>query len=195
MESDPFLLDSSMKRFTRTPLAKKVNLKTWDPHNPAFVAKSHHLLPRTSTRCSLGDHEPILDGMARALKPGGQLVLTELASTAPLDRSDPTVIRWSALEKRDPADVPVGIAVTRMLGRVGMDVRISEDISTRHMEQAMLGWRVMLRELRDRKPTRQEAVQMVAEAELWLLRRRWIRRDGRLRMMRWHGDEDRVPIV
>ena len=88
--------------------------------------------------------------------------------------------------------MPVGISVTRMLGRVGLDVRVSEDISTRHMEQAMLGWRVMLRELRDRKPTRQEAIQMVSEAELWLLRRRLIR-NGKLRMMRWHA-MSRVPI-
>jgi hypothetical protein len=181
-----------MKRFTRTPLAKKVNLKTWDPHNPAFVPKSHHHCLALDPLLT-GRPEPILDGMARALKPGGQLVLTELASTASLDRFDPTVSRWSALEHRDPADVPVGIAVTRMLGRVGLDVRIAEDISKRHMEQAMLGWRVLLRELRDRKPTPQEAAHLVSEAELWLLRRRLIRA-GRLRMMRWHA-MSRVPIV
>ncbi len=57
----------------------------------------------------------------------------------------------------------------------------------------MLGWRVMLRELRDRKPTRQEAIQMVSEAELWLLRRRLIR-NGKLRMMRWHA-MSRVPVT
>jgi SAM-dependent methyltransferase len=192
IESDPVLLDASLKRFTKTPLAKKVNLQTWDPHNPAFVAKSHHhclaLNPLLTAR-----PEPILDGLARALKPGGQLVLTELASTAPLDRLDPTVSRWAALEHRDPVDVPVGISVTRMLGRVGLDVRIAEDISKRHMEQAMLGWRVLLRELRERKPTRQEAAHLVSEAELWLLRRRLIRA-GRLRMMRWHA-MSRVPIV
>jgi SAM-dependent methyltransferase len=192
LENDPSLLASAQKLFTKTPLGKKVSVKAWDPKNPAFVAKSHHhcmaLEPLLGAR-----PEPILDGLARALKPGGQLVLTELTSVAPLDRLDPTVARWSALEHRDPAEVPVGVSVTRMLGRVGLDVRIAEDISARHMEQAMLGWRVMLRDLRDRKPTRQEAVQMVSEAELWLLRRRLIR-DGRLRVMRWHA-MSRVPIV
>jgi hypothetical protein len=49
----------------------------------------------------------------------------------------------------------------------------------------MLGWRVLMRDL-DRKPSAMEAAQLVAEAELWLLRRRLIR-DGRLRMMRWHA--------
>jgi hypothetical protein len=59
------------------------------------------------------------------------------------------------------------------------------------MEHAMLGWRIMLRDLRDQKPTPHEALQLVAEAELWLLRRRLIR-DGRLRMMRWQAIS-RVP--
>jgi hypothetical protein len=80
-----------------------------------------------------------------------------------------------------------------MLGRVGLDVRIAEDISPRHLEQALLGWRVMLQELRESKPNRQQAANLVAEAELWLLRRRMIR-DGRLRMMRWHAFS-RIPII
>ncbi len=85
------------------------------------------------------------------------------------------------------------VAVTRMMGRVGIDVRIAEDISQRHVEHAVLGWRVMLRELDDLKPSRQQAVQLVSEAELWLLRRRLIR-EGRLVMMRWHAIK-RTPIV
>jgi hypothetical protein len=82
--------------------------------------------------------------------------------------------------------VQASVAVTRMLGRVGLDVRVAEDISQRHVEQAILGWRLMTRDLADQKPTRQQAAELVREAELWLLRRRLIR-DGQLRMMRWHA--------
>ncbi len=191
MESDPSLLASACKLFTKTALGKKVTIKAWNPTNPDFVARSHHHCLALEALAGARP-EPILNGLAQVLKPGGQLVLTELTATAPLDRLDPTVIRWSALEARDPADMPVDISITRMLGRVGLDVRVAEDISTRHMEQAMLGWRVMLRELRNRRPTRQEAIQMISEAELWLLRRRLIR-NGKLRMMRWHA-MSRVPI-
>jgi hypothetical protein len=113
------------------------------------------------------------------------VVSTELAAPEALNSADPTVRRWGELERRDPADVLAPAAITRMLGRVGLDVRIAEDISDRHMEHAMLGWRVMLRDL-GRKPSRQEAIPMVAEAELWLLRRRLIK-EGKLRMMRWHA--------
>jgi SAM-dependent methyltransferase len=184
MEADPSLLAAAQALIRRTQLAKKVSIKAWDPANPDFETKSHHHCLALE---ALHDArpEPILDGLARALKPNGQLVLTELAAPEPLDHADPTVRRWAELEHRDPANLPAPVAVTRMLGRVGLDVRVAEDISQRHLEHAMLGWRVVLREL-DRKPSRQEAAQLVREAELWLLRRRLIQ-DGRLRLMRWHA--------
>jgi hypothetical protein len=183
MDSDPSLLAAARGLVTRSQ-AKKVTIKPWDPDKPAFVPKSHHhclaLEPLRGARA-----EPILDGLARALRPGGQMVITELASAKLLDPADDTVRRWAGLEKRDPAGVLPVASLTRMLGRIGLDVRIAEDMSQRYLEHAMLGWRSMLREL-GRKPSRQEAVQMVGEAELWLLRWRLIK-DGRLRMMRWHA--------
>ncbi|MDR3531123.1 MAG: class I SAM-dependent methyltransferase [Rhodopila sp.] len=185
MDVDPGLLAAARSLIARSHLGKKVSIKAWDPDHPVFDAKSHHhclaLEPLHGVQ-----PEPILDGLARALKPGGQLVLTELAAETPLNPHDPTVSRWGALERRDPAHVLPPVTVTRMLGRVGLDVRIAEDISHRHLEHAMLGWRVLMRDLRDRKPTRQEAARLVAEAELWLLRRRLVR-EGRLKMMRWHA--------
>jgi SAM-dependent methyltransferase len=185
METDASLLAASRGLINRAKLGKKVNIKAWDRDNPAFPANSHHhclaLEPLLDAQ-----PEPILDGLARALKPGGQLVLTEMTAELPLSSSDPLVRRWGVLEHRDPAAVLAPVAVSRMLGRVGLDVRVAEDISERHLEQAILGWRLMTRDLVDHKPDRQEAAELVREAELWLLRRRLIR-DGRLRMMRWHA--------
>lgn len=184
MDTDPALLTAAKGLIKRAQLTKKINIASWDPENPEFVERSHHhclaLEPFRGARA-----EPILHALARALKPGGQIVVTELAAPKPLDPNDHTVRRWAELEYRDPANLLAPVAITRMLGRIGLDVRIAEDMSRPHLEHALLGWRVMLRDL-GRKPSRQEAVPMVAEAELWLLRRRLIR-DGRLRMMRWHA--------
>ena len=184
MDNDPALLAAARGLVARAQLTKKVSIKAWDPDKPALVAKSHHHC--LALEPFHGAHpEPIIDALARALRPGGQMVITELTATKPLNPADLTVRRWAELEMRDPLEVPAPVSVSRMLGRVGLDVRIAEDISKRHMEQVMLGWRVMLRDL-GRKPSRQEAVPLIAEAELWLLRRRLIR-DGHLRMMRWHA--------
>ncbi|WP_158925017.1 class I SAM-dependent methyltransferase [Acidisphaera sp. S103] len=191
MDTDPSLLTAARVLIQRAQMTKKVSIKAWDPANPAFEAKTHHhclaLEPFQRAR-----PEPILDGLARVLKPGGQMVITGLTAPVPLDPADPTVRRWADLDHRDPTLMVAPISVTRMLGRVGLDVRVAEDMSQRHLDHAMLGWRVLLRDL-DRKPSRQEAVQLVREAELWLLLRRLIK-DGRLRMMRWHAISH-VPIV
>lgn len=193
LEHDPSLLASAVELARKAKLGKKVQIKAWDPEKPAFGTRSHHhclaLDPLVGTKS-----EPILDALARVLRPGGQLVLTELAAAAPLNAKDPNVSRWADLENRDPADIPISLSVTRMLGRVGLDVRVAENISARHMEQALIGWRVMLRELSDdRRPTKQEAIQLIREAELWLLRRRMIR-GGQMQMMRWHAIS-RVPVT
>jgi SAM-dependent methyltransferase len=192
LESDADLEVASIKIIRKAHLQKKITIKTWDPEKPEFEPRSHHHC--LALEPLLGPQpEQVLDGVARALRPGGQLVLTALATAATLDLTDPVVKRWAALERRDPSEIPAARALTRMLGRVGLDVRIAEDASVRHMDNAMLGWRVLLRDLRDNKPTRHQAVQLIAEAELWLLRRRLIR-GGKLRMMRWHAIS-RVPIV
>jgi SAM-dependent methyltransferase len=191
LETDPSLIAAATGLITKAQLTKKVTMKLWDPDHPAFAPRSHHhclaIEPFHNSR-----PEPILHGLASALRPGGQMVITELAAPEPLNLADDMVRRWGQLERRDPANVVAPVSVTRMLGRVGLDVRIAEDMSQRHLEHTMLGWRVMLRDL-GRKPTRQEAVPMVAEAELWLLRWRLIK-DGRLRMMRWHAIS-RTPVT
>jgi SAM-dependent methyltransferase len=191
MEIDPALLSAAQLLVKKAQLTKKVIIKSWDPDNPVFDSKTHHHC--LALEPFHGAHpEPIVVWLARALKTGGQMVITELTAEVPLNLADPGVQRWGELERRDPANVLAPVAVTRMLGRVGLDVRVVEDMSANHLEHALLGWRVMLREL-DSKPSRQEAVQLVREAELWLLRRRLIR-EGRLRMMRWHAISH-VPIV
>jgi SAM-dependent methyltransferase len=184
VDNDPALLAAAKALVAKAQLAKKITVRPWNPENPVFAPRSHnHCLALEPFH---GAHpEPILHALAQALRPGGQIVITALAAPVALNPADQTVRRWGELEHRDPANVPAPVAVTRMLGRVGMEVRIAEDMSQRHLEHAMVGWRVMLRDL-GRKPSRQEAVPMVAEAELWLLRRRLIR-EGRLRMMRWHA--------
>lgn len=192
LDHDPSLVAAARGFTSKAQLTTKIRIEAWAPSDPVFAPKSHHhclaLEPLNGAQ-----PEPILDGLARALRHGGQLVMTELTADTPLNVNDPTVARWAALERRDPFTLVSGLAITRMLARVGLDVRVAEDVSARHLEQAMLGWRVLLRDLEGARPPRQEAAQMVAEAELWLLRRR-LMRDGRLRMMRWHA-MSRLVIV
>jgi hypothetical protein len=113
-------------------------------------------------------------------------MLVELVADGPLDPTDRTVARWAELERRDPENVPAERTITRVLGRLGFDVRVTEDVSDRHMRQALFGWRAAVRTLADSQPSHAEMLLLVNEAELWLMRLRLFRR-GQLRLVRWHA--------
>ena len=185
LENEPELVDAAHLLIARAQLGRKVSMAPWQPDKPVFESRKYHhcvaLEPLIGVQA-----EPILDGLARALKPSGQLVMTDLVAEEKLDPGHPGLARWAALERRDPAGLQLPVAVTRMLGRVGMDVRIAEDISERHIGQVVQGWRMVVRDLRGTRPDRANAAQLVAEAERWLLRWRLVK-EGRLRMMRWHA--------
>ncbi len=184
VDTDPSLLASARGLISRSHLGKKVSIKAWRPDNPDLDTRAfHHCLALEPFRGARP--EPGLYAFTQALRPGGDLVITELTAPAPLDTEDTTVRRWAELEHRDPAGLLSAVSVTRMAHRIGLDIRLVEDISQRHLDQAMLGWRLFVRGL-DRKPDRQEAGLLMQEAELWLLRRRLIR-DGRLQFSRWHA--------
>jgi hypothetical protein len=184
-EADTDLIDAAQVRIGRTKLGKRAQVESWDPADPGLARHYyHHGLALEPLRgCQ---PEPTLAAIAAAIKPGGQLMMVELVADTPLDPSDPDVARWAELERRHPETLPTEIAITRVLGRLGFDVRIVEDISRRHMDQALLGWRTQVRDLEDLRPNRRKAALIVNEAELWLVRMRLFRA-GRLRLVRWHS--------
>jgi hypothetical protein len=113
-------------------------------------------------------------------------MMTEIVANTPLDPADPTVAAWARLERRDPKFLPTEVQITRILGRLRLDVRVVEDVSERYVHSALMGWRSVLRTMNDVRPTRREAMQSIQEAELWMIRLRLFQR-GSLRLVRWHG--------
>lgn len=184
-EADPTLVDAAQARIGRSKLGKRAQVDPWNPAEPDLARNFYHhslaLEPLRGVK-----PEPTLAAIAAAIKPGGQLMMTEIVADAPLDPNDPDVARWALLEHRDPTALSTEVAITRVLGRLGFDVRIVEDISRRHMEQALLGWRTQVRDMQEIRPSRRQAALIVGEAELWLVRIRLFRA-GRLRLIRWHA--------
>jgi SAM-dependent methyltransferase len=191
-ESDLSLVAAAQSLAKRANLGRKATIKAWNPRKPDFPPKSHnYVLAMDPLHGAPAD--PVLHSLAEAVRPGGHLVMTELTAPAQLDPADRTVRRWAKLEKRDPEAVVPAAAVGKALKRIGLDVRIAEDTSQRELDQAMTGWRDLVRDLGDNKPSPMTAAFMVAEAELWLLRRK-LMQEGKLKTMRWHAIK-RVQIV
>ena len=183
-EANPCLAALANERSQRAGLGRRAQVELWDPTAPKFPAHYYHhgmaIEPLRGAR-----PEPMLAAISVALKPAGQLVLVETVADLPLDPADPTVAAWARLDHR-PAAASSELAITRVLGRLGFDVRIVEDISRRHMHQAILGWRGAVRAMADGHPTTRQVALVVHEAELWMARFR-LMRAGKLRLVRWHA--------
>ena len=184
-EADPELANLAAERVIHAKLGRRAQIDGWDPSAPEFAPHYfHHGLALEPLRGA--QPEPMLAALSLALKPGGQLSLVELTADTPLDGSDPTIARWARLEGRKPSSLPTEVTITRILGRLGFDVRIVEDISQRHMAQTLLGWRTTVRDLEGNRPSKRAASLLIGEAEMWLLRMRLFR-SRKLRLIRWHA--------
>ena len=190
-EADPTLAMLASERRARSGLGKRVEIKTWDPKEPSFSRRSyHHAMALEALRgAQIG---AVLVAIYRALPAGSQLVMVDLVADTPLSGEDPAVAAWCALDER-PATIPSERAITGALGRLGFDVRVAEDISLRHMQQALRGWHRLLRAMQANKPSPAVARAIVQEAELWL-RRLALMRARRIRLVRWHAIRGNAPM-
>ncbi len=183
-EANPRLLDLANERSRCAGLGRRAQVEPWDPRSPKFPRRYfHHGMAIDALRVT--QPEPLLAAVAKALKPGGQLVLLDTVSDQPLDAGDPGAATWFRLEHRG-AQVPTELAITEALARLAFDVRIVEDVSQRSMQDAVRGWQVAVGALATAPPTRRQLAIVVREAELWLARFR-LMRQGRLRLVRWHA--------
>lgn len=184
-ETDATLAAIGSERSIRTGLGRRAQIETWRPDSPEFGRSYyHHGLALEPLRD--GNFESVLTAIAGALKPGGQLTLVETTADTPLDPQDCSVAGWARLDHRDPANLPSQAAVTRMLGRLGFEIRIVEDVSHRHIQQALFGWRQVVGGLEQLRPNARQAGPLVNEAELWLLQLRLFGAQ-KLRRIRWYA--------
>jgi len=137
-ESDPDLESLAARRLHRAgaALAKRATVAGWNPHAPHFRPRAaHHALALEAIRDATA--EPILAAIAAGLKPHGQVVVVETVAAIPPDPADPAFAAWFRLEGRAPR-LPAPETITRALTRLGFDVRITEDLSARHIRLTLL---------------------------------------------------------
>jgi hypothetical protein len=163
----------------------RITIGAWDRDAPEFRPRSaNHALALEALRGT--PPARLIESLAAALRPNGQIVLTDLVCEDPPDDSDREFAAWCRLDGRLPA-LPRPATVTETLQRLGFDVRVVEDMSDRHITQTLGGWREAVRTMAaGPRPAPAAAGAFVTEAELWLLRIRLMRRLG-VRLVRWHA--------
>ncbi len=190
-EADPALAEVAAWRLPRAGkvVAKRATVVPWDPRAPVFRRRAfNHALALEALRGAPGRPVPVpelLLALAGALRPGGQFVMVDVVATARLNPEDPMVMSWAEVEGRTP-NLLTEAALTAALAELGFDVRVTEDISARHMRLAVQGWKRLVRDLSVARPDRLRAAAVVAEAEAWMRRLR-LMHVGQIRLVRWHA--------
>jgi len=188
-EADPALVAVASWRLARAgkPVAKRAAVVPWDPQDPVFCRRGFdHALALEALRGAPGRPVPVAElllALAGALRPGGHLVLVDLVATGRLDATDPMVRSWAEVEGRT-GDLPTEAGLTAALAELRFDVRVTEDISARHMRLAVQGWNRLVRGLAAAHPAPARAAAVVAEAEVWI-RRLKLMHAGQIRLVRW----------
>ncbi len=184
-EADPELRAVAAQRRPALDPRNRITVEGWDRADPQFRSRSaNYAFALEALRGTRPD--PLLESLAGALRPNGQIVLTELVCDAPPSERDREFAAWCRLENRLP-ELPSSSDVTGALERLRFDVRVVEDMSDRHVSQTLGGWREAVRNMAaGPRPAATTAAAFVTEAELWLLRIRLMRRLS-VKLMRWHA--------
>ena len=184
-EADPQLVAVAAARRPALDPRGRITVDVLDRSAPRFRSRSAN--SAMSLEALRGYKPgPLLESIAGALRPQGQIVLTELVSDVPPSEKDREFAAWCRLENRLP-ELPRSDELTKTLQRLRFDVRVVEDMSDRHITQTLGGWRDAVKAMAEGpRPAAQTAAAFVTEAELWLLRIRLMRRLG-VRLMRWHA--------
>jgi hypothetical protein len=185
-EADPALAKAALAHVQERKLTERVTVQGWNPQSPALPrGAAHHALalePLARMASAEVGAAVLFAGIAGALHRGGQMVLMELVR-APGPPGAGLLVWQVSAGRRSP---PRAARVEAAIAASGFDLRIAEDITERHVQAALRGWRELAARLRSARPGNAALATLVGEAEQWLLRVRLLH-SGQLRLMRWHA--------
>jgi len=184
-ECDPDLAARGAALSAKLKLERKAELRVLDPASPAIRHNFFHHALCLEGMWRHADKQALLAALVAGVKPSGQLVLTDLVLGDVMPNDGKAFATWAACERAEP-HLAGERALTALMARQGLDVRIVEDITGRHVTQTLASWTAFVRELARDRPAPAFAARVVEEAER-CLRRLDLMRSGRLRLVRWHA--------
>jgi cyclopropane fatty-acyl-phospholipid synthase-like methyltransferase len=184
-EIDPDLAEAAQALSEKHKLEKKAEIRHLDLGDPRIRKGYYHHALALEALWRIPDKAPVLSALIAGVKPQGQVVLTDLTLGTPSPSAQRAFNAWAQLEGVAPCLIGEK-GLTALLAKEGLDIRICEDITARHIQQTTSAWASFVEELKRDRPARPFATQVVAEAER-CLRRLDLMRAGRLRLLRWHA--------
>ena len=184
-EADSDLALAAQEISVRQKVEKKAEIRQLDPADPQIRKGYYHHALALEALWRIPDKAPVIAALVAGVKPQGQVVLTDLALGTPSPSAERAFSAWSRREGVAPC-LAGEKAMTGLLAREGLEVRICEEITQRHIGQSVAAWAAFVEELKRDRPARPFAAEIVNEAER-CQRRIELLRAGRLRLLRWHA--------
>ena len=166
---------------------RRATVLPWQPEAPAFRKQYHHHALALEPTAGGGSLATLLPALATALKPDAQLVLLDIVSGPAAAAHRPALDRWLTLEGR-AGQPPSREAAEAAIQSAGFQLHVAEDAGPRQCAAVTEGWARLIGGMRGQpqRTPRSEALALITEAELWLLRHRLLTA-GAIGLFRWHA--------
>ena len=182
-EADPELQEAGMQRSVDAGLEKRAPVIPFDPKAPDFD-KRYDAVFSKEWLFGNENRESILTGIKECTKKPGHLVFTDYL-LAEGGGNDAALAGWRSREPSVPEPWPVSKMLS-VLGSLGFDVRIADDITDKHVHEIVTAWDQVSSALNRQKTDAVTAQLLMDEGDLWLHRVAAMQSGG-LRLYRFHA--------
>ena len=184
MEASPFLARQGMQYSEMGGLAKKAPIQHFVPEILDLPPKKYDAICIRNIFAGLADKQPLLNTAARALRPGGCLLISDFAISQ-LDANSPAFRSWADGEETPQRLCTLEDFRTRCTG-LGLDLRVVEDMTPEFRELVVKGWANLAEVMQGKSLDPEEAKGLARELQLWQ-RRLAAFASGELRVIRIFG--------
>ncbi len=162
-EADADLVAAGTDLSLKAGLAKKAQIKKMPPGDFEARPRSVDAIIAKESLFAVADKHEIFSAMRKALKPGGQVTLTDYMLMG--DPASPAIRQWMEGEPIKP-DVRTPAAIRATLEELGLEVRVLEDITEEYCTAALGAFADFAHRLRQ---TAQSADGVADERSNWVL--------------------------
>ncbi|MBM3537302.1 MAG: methyltransferase domain-containing protein [Alphaproteobacteria bacterium] len=184
MEASPFLAKQGMLYSEKAGLAKKAPIQLFVPETLELPPKKYDAICIRNVFVGLSDKKPLLTAAARALRPGGCLLISDFAISQ-LDANSPAFRRWADGEETPQRLCTLEDFRTYCTG-LRLDLRVAEDMTPEFRELVVKGWANLAEVMEGKSLDPEEARGLAQELQLWQ-RRLAAFASGELRVIRIFG--------
>lgn len=165
VESDPVLAAAAVECSTKAGLTRKALISTGEFEDSEIRDESCDVVLSFGGLQCYPDKDQVLARMSRAMKPSGQMVLSDFALTAK-GANGPEIEAWIAREATAVAPDTVDVLVARF-AQLNLDVRIAEDKGEIYAELVRRALREFLAGAEEREVAPELRVWVMHEIEFW----------------------------